>query len=910
MKLIISKIIVFVSLIIISLLIPVKISATEAECGCEITAYYYPCGFNNLDICVDYQEGCSNPGSCTDSQCGPGQYSCNISGWPGCCDVGEAEEGGGSYDVCRPNCPYASYPADNSTIEIEDSLTLRWEYSFRYDSHSGGYYWCRPTGEGEYHYDEAHVNLYKTYPGPNNINYSRKVAYHKGTALYSGDPSPAYTYTPGISYGKSITYDDNLLNYSGSWQNVTNDYLINSTAKTTSQTGASATYEIDGEGFVISYPKRPYGGKMKVTIDGDSENAVIIDQQINRDKIAWQKVWTSPTLSNGTHNATFSAPWWYYYPNFDAAVVGNTVYDDNHPAITFTGGRNGWTRYDHPNAYGGYFMQVSAPGVYGYFTFTGDRLSIIYGNNMPGGTYVWGDGNIANYPAPILDVYIDNVLYQIQEGYSDLYPNKESDYWQHYNEWVSPKMANGHHTITVEKVDPPVTQVGIDAISVANYSTDGVEGQYKWTIGAVGGNTMGSINCPIYTFTVGSPEVSLKNLVLKNRTNTIVPPGVGGANSVCNEFPRGKITFDATVTSLKENGGDEISKVYVGLYQGGVQKMAVMAEDLDTGNITSSITGLGASITGNVTTSVNGNDRTVSFPISYTGFPLGTYEVKVYGYISKGLWMSATPPRFLVFDQCAQAWWQVGDSDIQSTGDLTSMVPTGSYFNLPGLGGFPGIPAYATTTSLTAEDVSAVGWLVNSSPIGLRGYDYAYFANQIPDDILSLMNSVDVADVSGSLSSGGIPDSNDYYWYKYDGVTSGNQDLTIPQTNIGTRKVIVMVDNANVNITGNINLVDGQGFFMLVVNGNIVIDPTLGDSGEPDLEGLYFANGAVSTGIGETQLWTRGSIVAYGGVALERDLGNDGNSDPSEYLEYAPDQIMLFPKVFGYRRINWKEVAP
>lgn len=826
--------------------------------------------------------------------------------------VTAAEEEGGGYDVCRPNCPYASYPEDNSTIEAEGSLTLQWIYSFRYDSHSGGYYWCRPNAGDEYARDEVYVNLNKVHTGPNNTEYIQNVSSHKGSVFYSSDPTPYYTYSPGITYGKDITHDDILFNYTGSWQNISNGKLINSTGKTTFQTGSTASYEFDGEGVVLSYWKRPYGGEMKVTIDGDEANSVILDQQINRDSISWQKVWTSPTLSDGTHNVRFAAPWWYYYPTFDAAVFGNTVYNDDHPAITYEGyfGRNGWWRYDHVNAFGGNFMQVSSPGLYGSFNFTGNQLSIIYNSNQPGGTYVWGDGNIASYNAPVLDLYIDDVLYSISEGFSDNYSNKETDYWQFYQEWRSPKLTNGHHTITVEKIDPPVTQVGIDAISVADYTRTGMEGLYKWGISAVGGNTMGSINCPTYTFTIGSPEVALKDLILRNYSNSIVPPGVGGTNSVCNDFPRGRVTFDTTLTNLKEGGGEAISKVYVGLYQGGVQKMAVMAEGLDTGSITSSITGSGASITGNITTSVSGNDRTVSFPITYTGFPLGTYEVKVYGYVSKGYWMSAAPPRFLLFDLCALSWWQVGDSDIQSSGDLISIVPSGNYFNLPGVGGFPGIPAYAGTTSLTGEDVSAVGWLVNNTPIGLRGYDYAYFANQIPEDILAGMNSIDTADVSGSLSSGGTPDGNDYYWYKYDGASNGNQDLTIPETNIGSRKVILMVDNANVNITGNINLVDGQGFFMLVVNGNINIDPTLGDSGGPNLEGLYFANGAVSTGVGETQLWTRGSIVAYGGVALERDLGNDGNGDPSEFLEYAPDQIMLFPKVFGYRRINWKEVAP
>jgi hypothetical protein len=244
---------------------------------------------------------------------------------------------------------------------------------------------------------------------------------------------------------------------------------------------------------------------------------------------------------------------------------------------------------------------------------------------------------------------------------------------------------------------------------------------------------------------------------------------------------------------------------------------------------------------------------------------------------------------------------------VQSGGDIVSHVPVANYFDIVGTGGFPGIPYYGGSTNLTGASVSPTGWLVNTSASGSKVYNYDYFANLIPEDITVGMNPVDTADVAGSLTSGSAThDTNNYYWYKYDGLLNSGQPLTIPAVDFGTRKVVLMVDNADVNITGNINLTAGQGFFLVIVKGNINVDPAVG-GGSYNLVGLYFTDGAYSDGIGNKQLWVRGSVVANNGINLERDLGA---SNPSELFAYAPDQILLFPKVLGTRRINWKEVAP
>ncbi len=251
-------------------------------------------------------------------------------------------------------------------------------------------------------------------------------------------------------------------------------------------------------------------------------------------------------------------------------------------------------------------------------------------------------------------------------------------------------------------------------------------------------------------------------------------------------------------------------------------------------------------------------------------------------------------------------WWQVKDSDIQSVGNLTSDIPAGGYFGLPGTGGYPGIPSYAGTSSLTNLTASLVGWIAQSTPTGAKVYNYAFFANQIPAD--TVITALPSNSVAGSYFESGGALSYGYYWYRYDGSITG-LDLNITgAANLGTRKVVLLVKDADLYLQGNINLTDGQGFFGTFVQGNINVDPLVGGGGVPNLEGMYLADGSVNTGTGVTQLYVRGSVTGYGGISLQRNLAN--NSVPAELFEYAPDQILLFPTKLGLRKLNWKEVAP
>jgi len=273
-------------------------------------------------------------------------------------------------------------------------------------------------------------------------------------------------------------------------------------------------------------------------------------------------------------------------------------------------------------------------------------------------------------------------------------------------------------------------------------------------------------------------------------------------------------------------------------------------------------------------------------------------------------------------------WWQVKDADVTTNGNIISLIPTictlpacNPVFGLRGAGGFPGVPAYGGAiadfqagagTGRAAED--PYNWLVNSRYTG-RAYDYSYFKRQIPDDVI--INELTPPVTGGTFNSGGAP-SRGYVWYHWNGATRG--DLTINgNVNLtGSRKVVLFVEGADLYLNGRINIQNpGSGFFMVIVGkdangfkGNIFVDPSVSQPTNPELEGIYFAEGEFRTGAGTEQLYVRGSVVAYDGVVLERDLGDANTNTPAELFEYAPEIIVTFPRVFTQRRMRWKEVAP
>jgi hypothetical protein len=279
----------------------------------------------------------------------------------------------------------------------------------------------------------------------------------------------------------------------------------------------------------------------------------------------------------------------------------------------------------------------------------------------------------------------------------------------------------------------------------------------------------------------------------------------------------------------------------------------------------------------------------------------------------------------------AGPWWQVIDADIFSLGNLISEIPAGCsgactpMFDLDGPGGFPGLPIYTGTYDFSDGSgqgtASSTNWLAEATFSDTRTYNYSFFDKRVPAD--ATLNEITSPSIPGTdITSGGTA-YDGYYWYHYDGDTYGDLAITSDVTIAADRKVILFVESADLDIQGNISIqTDGQGFLLVIVGetasatkGNITIDSSVGGTGDgvPEIEGLFLADNTFSTGTtgagNDNQLHIRGSVAAYGGINLERDLIDDSET-PAELFEYAPELMLLFPDSLGLERMRWEEVAP
>lgn len=114
-----------------------------------------------------------------------------------------------------------------------------------------------------------------------------------------------------------------------------------------------------------------------------------------------------------------------------------------------------------------------------------------------------------------------------------------------------------------------------------------------------------------------------------------------------------------------------------------------------------------------------------------------------------------------------QAWWQVRDGDVTAeTGDIRSDVPVAQLFNTNGTGGFPGVPVYAGSLSVTPGAISSTNWNADTTTSQGRIFDYGYFENLVPDNITPTTNSA-------LLTSGGF-------------VSDGYERKNVPKVAVGS----------------------------------------------------------------------------------------------------------------------------
>jgi len=456
--------------------------------NCTVTYICFHCCHNketNQDYdCAKCAEYDSNYGTC-----GPGQHGCpNKAGY--CCDNGtgdvvEEDPGYTAYVGCPDIYSTVTSAAKPlTTTQALQPILFRWDYN-------PACKWgkCSESDNENAHSDQ---DIFQKIPSASSGYVMQRI--HARSEDVDGYIRTIYNWMAPQHYRYIKAHDNSdAFTYSlGHWSTLTpgKGDVLNWTIAQTNVRGATASATIqtfDGNGFILRYVARPYGGKMRVLIDG--VEAVIIDQEVDREKVPWQLEWNSsslfPDLSDGSHHVKLYHNNFYELAWIDALKIGDTIYDlgygksaplsipSMHPNVLW--------HYFYDNAYGGsqlYFRSYATAS----FDFTGKNFGIIYSRTS------------SSFP---IDVTVDGVTKHFSQNAS-VGSSSETSLWRYNQEWQSPILSKGFHTITLEHVDDRFNKyINVDGIIVDDVK-GGIttEGSYEWRVIVGGCSNAGSVCGP------------------------------------------------------------------------------------------------------------------------------------------------------------------------------------------------------------------------------------------------------------------------------------------------------------------------------------------------------------------------------------------------------------------------------
>jgi hypothetical protein len=300
-----------------------------------------------------------------------------------------------------------------------------------------------------------------------------------------------------------------------------------------------------------------------------------------------------------------------------------------------------------------------------------------------------------------------------------------------------------------------------------------------------------------------------------------------------------------------------------------------------------------------------------------TGFVVGqSTRIHITGkMLSTGT--TCTPADITVRVTDSLAWCQFKNTDVVTNGSISCQIPTtctvangctNSLITFDSTQA-PGVATAQSSVSPGSGVTSKkppFGWSSQSSYKGIR-YDYGYFDKKTDGITFNNITFPQISSVSDLTTR---PTQEGYTWAKYTG--GGSLEIT-NDINVGSNKIVLFVHNADLIIRGVIHVTKGKGLFMVIADGNILVDSSVSGSAGADIEGIYFTDKQLKTGSAGTgsdnQLRMRGVFVAMDKIVLERSLSNN-SLKPGEFIEFGQDQLMLFPARLGERNLTWKEIAP
>lgn len=246
-----------------------------------------------------------------------------------------------------------------------------------------------------------------------------------------------------------------------------------------------------------------------------------------------------------------------------------------------------------------------------------------------------------------------------------------------------------------------------------------------------------------------------------------------------------------------------------------------------------------------------------------------------------------------------EAWWQAVGASVYAEGDVRSELPTASLKLIEtGAGGAVGALMRSTGTVDTGVGtVSTPGYSATTEYQGkLMNYDYfAAHMGVTPNTI----NDWAVDTMSKPAND---PDKVFYYINP-----SGSEASVSTPWTVSAGESYVIFVNGDLRIASNIAVANG-GFLAFIVNGSVRVSPAV-----TDVAGIYVIDSTLSTesnGGTDVAANFQGSVVAWGGVNLGRDLVAGNLNQAGEKFTYRADLLNNMPDSMKVFALKWEEVVP
>ena len=244
-----------------------------------------------------------------------------------------------------------------------------------------------------------------------------------------------------------------------------------------------------------------------------------------------------------------------------------------------------------------------------------------------------------------------------------------------------------------------------------------------------------------------------------------------------------------------------------------------------------------------------------------------------------------------------EAWWQAVGGNIYASGNVRSELPSASTYLIDsGLGGAIGaLTRSSGSVDVGTGSVSTEGYSAQTRYRG-KTMNYDYFAAHMGV-------TPNTQNYWGSNTIAKPTTTEDWY---YLAPTGGNAAM-ITGLDVLAGESYVFFVNGDLRIAGDVTVADG-GFLAILVNGSVNVSPAV-----EDIQGLYVVDSAMTTesnGTSDAPANFEGSVVAWGGVNLGRDLVSDNVSTAAEKFTYRVDLLNNMPDSMKVFALKWEEVVP